>query len=87
MISNYDHKVGGSFHRMTTQETSMRPQCTGCVSVVAASGKTIMAFNWRLNCVCGGAKALATKCVVFECTDTCIFCVKGVVKTQQIDFF
>lgn len=39
---------------MTTQETSVWPQCTGrgaALPVVAASGKPIMAFNWDFNCV------------------------------------
>lgn len=39
---------------MTTQETSVCPQCTArgaALPVVAASGKPIMAFNWDFNCV------------------------------------
>ena len=55
---------------MTVEETSLCPQCTGLVAAQPAvdwSGKTIMGLNWDFNCVCGVARALTTKPVVFEC--------------------
>lgn len=53
----------------TTRETCV-PTMYGlgaALPVVVASRKAIMAFNWDFFCVCGGANALTTKPVVFEC--------------------
>lgn len=68
---------------MTTQETSVCPQCTGrgaALPVVAASGKPIMAFNWDFNCV-WWSKSIDYKTGGIW-VHTCIFCVSICVAHQ-----
>lgn len=68
---------------MTTQETSVCPQCTGrgaAFPVVAASGKPIMAFNWDFNCV-WWSKSIDYKTGGIW-VHTCVFCVSICVAHQ-----
>lgn len=71
-ISNYDYKVCGRVGVPLDDNTGdiYVPTMYGlgaALPVVVASRKAIMAFNWDFFCMCGGANALTTKPVVFEC--------------------
>lgn len=68
---------------MTTQETSVWPQCASrgaALPVVAACGKPIMAFNWDFNCV-WWSKSIDYKTGGIW-VHTCVFCVSICVAHQ-----